>query len=274
MKKSNKITLVYVLSSLSLLFILIFGGIYGIYISIGLNFVKSSVSNITNVPNANNVATNVSLGGSVNFQSSMTGVIILSIVLIILSVLDFISLIRQVVLFKQFKAVSESKIEQKIEKKVKSKGAVLFFAFAIDIASFAVGIVGIFLNARTFIESNLSWVLYLIDGLVSLFALLSIILLIVKLKKVKQYNKLMNGNQIDNSNSNKQKFAFKEIEEETNHESEMRFKYLNIDELEYRLLKLKHLKSSKIISADEYDTLRLKILGIEEDELKNIDNKN
>ena len=99
MKKSNKISIIYILSSMLLLGTMIFGGIYGVYISVGLNFVRSSVSNVTSGGAAGG-ASNVAFGGTVNFESSMTGIIILSIILIILSIFDIISLIRKIVLFK------------------------------------------------------------------------------------------------------------------------------------------------------------------------------
>ena len=85
MKKSNKISVIYVCCSLLLLGALLFGGVYGIYVSVGLSFMRSSVSNVTEgVQNMG--VNNVSYGGSVNFSSSMVGVIILSIVLIVLAI--------------------------------------------------------------------------------------------------------------------------------------------------------------------------------------------
>jgi hypothetical protein len=258
MKKSNKITFVYIICSLGLLSVLIFGGVYGIYISVGLNFVKSSMSNISNV--GNGTASNVSLGGSVNFQSSMTGVIILSVVLIVLAVFDLISLVRQIVLFKQFKMISSSKMEKNIEKKVKSKGAVVFFAVLVDILSFLVGVAGIFVNSRAFVGNNISWVLYLIDGLVSLLALLSLIFLIAKLKKIK----FAKGNNSENNFDNKRHQATKNYFGQEDSIQDINFQHeFDIDDMEYKLLKLKHLKSSKIISFDEYEMLRSRILGFD-----------
>ena len=43
-----------------------------------------------------------------------------------------------------------------------------------------------------------------------------------------------------------------------------KFENLSINELEYKLLKLRLLKSSKIITADEYHALRKQILKIDE----------
>ena len=71
------------------------GGVYGIYVSVGLNFVRSSLSNVTGGSGVG--ASNVSFGGTVNFESSMLGVIVLSIVLIILAIIDLISLIKQII---------------------------------------------------------------------------------------------------------------------------------------------------------------------------------
>ena len=92
MKKSNKTTIFYIISSLLLFTSLIGGGIYGVYISMGLSFVRNGISNIS----GDNIARNVSFGGSVNFSYSMIGVIILSILLIVISIFDFILLIKQV----------------------------------------------------------------------------------------------------------------------------------------------------------------------------------
>lgn len=260
MKKSSKISAFYIISSISLLLILFFGGIYGIYVSVGMNFVKSSMSNVTGTPaGMTNVgtATNVSYNGTVNINTSMTGVIILSIVLVVLAIFDIISLIKQVVLFKQFKAVENSSIENKIEKKVKSKGAVIFFAALIDIVSFATGIAGIFLNSRAFVGNTISWVLYLIDGLVSLFALISFVLLIVKLKSRKK-----------NSNENNVKEDKDNHKKNFNNQNQIEFEVVHkydIDEIENKLLKLKHLKSSKIISNEEFEHLRRRFLSLDEE---------
>ena len=113
MKKSNKLTVFYVLSSVTLFLVLLFGGVYGVYISVGLNFVRGTVSN----PVQNEGVSNVSFGGNVNYSPSMTGVIFLSIVLIVISIFDFITLIKQVIFFKQFKAVKNSKITKTNQKR-------------------------------------------------------------------------------------------------------------------------------------------------------------
>ncbi|MBO5344907.1 MAG: hypothetical protein J6A51_03320 [Clostridia bacterium] len=246
MKKSNKITILYIISSILLFVTLVGGGVYGVYLSVGFNFVRSRINGISNV-GAN--ASNVSFGGNANFSTSMTGVIVLSVALIVLAVFDFVSLIRQIVFFKQFKAVRESSIEKDVEKKIKSKGVVIFFAFLIDIISIGVGVAGFFLNAKTFVGNGSVWVLYLIDGLVALFALMSFVLLIVKLKRVKTENK----NNL--CLSKKKDFDLKKMD--------ACFKF-DIDKIEYDLLKLKHLKSSKVISNEEFEILRKKLFNIEE----------
>ena len=252
MKKSNKVSVFYALSSFLLFSILIFGGCYGIYLSVGLNFVRSSVSNLTD--GVGTGAQNVSFGGSVNFPTSMIGVIILSIVLIVLSVFDFISLIKQIVLFKQFKIIRESKLESKIEKKVKSKGLVIFFAILIDIVSLGVGITGIFVNARSFAGGNFVWLMYAIDSAVAIFSLLSLVLLIVKLRQV--------------SSSNKQEFIKCDDCSHECGEKKERFvtfgTHDDINELETTLLKLRHLKSSRLISADEFEMIRKGFLNSSE----------
>lgn len=252
MKKSNKVSIFYILSSVALLGVLLFGGIYGVYISVGLNFVRSSISNISDGMAG---ASNVAFGGTVNFESSMTGIIILSIVLVILAILDIISLVKQIVLFKQFKMVRNSKFEETIENKTKSKGGVIFFAGLIDVLSLIVGVVGIFLNARTFVGNNLSWVLYLVDGLVAILSIISLVLLIIKIKQSKKYMEEHRKKHSIKSSSN---YMGRLVSEND----------FDIDRIEYSLLKLKYLKSNRIISSEESEILRNRILqkNTEEDE--------
>lgn len=246
MKKSNKVTIFYVLSSMLLFSVLVFGGCYGIYLSVGLKFVRNSVSNIAD--GVNTGAQNVSFGGSVDFKKSMVGVIILSIALIVIAVLDLISIIKQVVLFKQFKLVRESKIEQKIEKKVKSKGGVIFFAIVIDLLSLGAGIAGIFINSNCFTSGNFVWIMYAIDAVVSVLSVISIVLLVLKLKQVKKQNR---ESDIDTSTQvfpqklsalTKDDFKIDTADD--------------INELEDKLLKLRYLKASKLISPEEYQSIR------------------
>ena len=250
MKKSNKLSLFYILSSVSLLLVLIFGGVYGIYVSVGLSFVRQSASNMTGTPAGS--ASNVSIGGSVNFEYSMVGVIILSIALVVLAIFDLVSLIRQIILFKQFKAVRESAFEKGIEKKVKSKGAVVFLAIAIDVISIVFGVIGLFINGQSFVGNNLAWLFYLIDIFIIIFALISMVLLIVKLRSFKK-----SVSEIKKEREEKQK-----DKKETDLKSQKSFKVTNydIDEFEYKLLKLKHMKNTKVISQEEYKALRDKLL--------------
>ncbi len=250
MKKSNKVSIFYIFSSVSLLLILIAGGIYGIYLSVGLNFARSTVSNITD--GAVGGARNISYGGTVNFQSSMTGVIMLSIALIVLAIFDFVSLIRQITFFKQFKMVEQSGITKRIEKKVKSKGRVIFFAIIIDLLSITAGIAGIFININSFVNSNVSWVLYVMDALVAILAIISLVLLIIKLKSKKNMN-----NNSENNNYYSDNYFDKDEETERHY----KFGKMNIDEIEYKLLKLKNLKNSKMITAEEYQKLHDHLLG-------------
>lgn len=248
MKKSNKVSVFYVLSSMLLFSLLVFGGCYGIYLSVGLKFVRNSVSNITD--GVNTGAQNVSFGGSVDFQRSMIGVIILSIVLIVLAVLDFISIIKQVVLFKQFKLVRESKFEQKIERKVKSKGAVIFFAVLVDLLSLGTGIAGIFVNTKCFSGGNFVWLMYAVDAAVALFSVISFVLLIIKLKQVKKLN-----SQPDDEDLPKR--SFEPVKPCVLSKDDFKIDTTDdINELEDKLLKLRYLKSSKLISPDEYESIR------------------
>lgn len=267
MKKSNKVSVFYVLCSFVLFASLIFGGCYGIYLSVGLNFVRSSVSNITE--GVKGEAQNVSYGGSVNFQPSMTGVIILSIVLIVLAIFDIVSIIKQIVLFKQFKMIKDSKIEQKIEKKTKSKGAVVFFAIVVDLLSLAAGVAGIFINARCFTSGNFVWIMYAVDALVSLFAVVSIVLLIIKLKQVKK----------NNDNKDNKNLSVKEENKQTGISSkDVKLLDMNvikdIDDLENKLLKLKYLKTTKLISPEEYQKLREKFFIKEESDKNEEESQN
>lgn len=261
MKKSNKLTAFYVCSSLVLFLVLIGGGIYGLYVSIGLNFVRSSGLDVQN--NFDGVA-NVSYGGTVNFSLNMTGVIILSVVLILLSIFDLIAMIKQIVFFKQFKFIANSKIEKMVERKTKSKGGVVFFVVLVDVLSLVAGVVGLIVNLRSLAGGGVTWVLYLIDALIVLLSLTSLILLIMKLKKIKKFQ-----------NENKQKVACESAQNNDNIclKKDFGFKNFNIDECEYLLLKLRHLKSSKLISTEEYQDIRNKIFPKQNNnlELNNID---
>ena len=249
MKKSNKITALYIIFSLLLFVTLVAGGIYGVYVSIGVNFARSTISDMTG--DMSGGVRGYSYGGTLNFESSMVGVIILSIALIVIAIFDLISLIKQVVLFKQFKVVSESKIEQKIEKKVKSKGAVIFFAVLVDILSLLAGIAGIFINSNSFVASNISWVLYLVDGFVALFSVISLVLLIIKLKKVKKLPPQKENEGMEGArNFDKAWFGSGSSSA------------LDIDDVETKLLKLRHLKSCKLITEQEYTDLRDRVIGV------------
>ncbi len=249
MKNSNKITYFYIITSILLLGGLIFGGCYGIYLSVGLTFARSSVANLTEPLGA----TNVSFGGSFNFASSMTGIVVLSVALIILSIFDLISLIKQIVLFKQFKVVRESKLEGKIEKKVKSKAFVIFLAFFINLLSLAGGIVGVIINMRSYISGNSFWVLYVVDISVAVLSVISIVLLIIKLKKVKE---LERGYELSEK-KRKEKHSFSDEDFSDDYSN------YDVDNIEYNLLKLKYLKSSRMISTDEYNYLRENLLKID-----------
>lgn len=247
MKKSNKLSIFYVLTVLALFFTLIGGGVYGIYISVGLNFAKSSVPNIAGSGEINNVA----LQSTVNYTPSMTGIIILSIILIILAIFDFVIMIKQVVFFKQFKIVKDSKLERKIETKTKSKNSVIFWTFFFDIISFITGIVGLFINNRSFAgRSNYSWVFYAVDILVSIFSLFSIILLISKLK---------NRNNTSRKDAKMPSTRANKIDNLEQRES-LSMDAKDINQMEYNLIKLEAMKRSKLVSEDEYKKIRRKIL--------------
>lgn len=249
MKKSNKLTVFYILTSVSLFLIMLIGGVYGVYVSVGLNFVRNTVPNTI----GDNGVSNVSFGGNLNYSPSMAGIIFLSIILSILSIFDFIALIKQIVFFKQFKAIKKSRLTKKIEKKSTSKGAVIFWTFFIDVISFIVGVVGIFINAKCFVRGNeMSWLFYLIDSLVSILSLLSIILLIAKLKnktelKTGKRNYLKNNLNVANDQlktKNKKAIGLKDM-----------------NQMEYNLLKLDSMKKSKIVSDEEYKKLRRDVLN-------------
>lgn len=250
MKKTNKISIFYITTSLTLLLVLIFAGIYGIYVSVGLSFIRNSAESVTGM--AGGYASNVSFGGTVNFEYSMIGIIILSIALIVLAIFDLISLIRQIILFKQFKLIKNSNIQKGVENKVKSKGIVIFFAVVVDLLSIVLGIVGIVINGRTFARNNYAWIFYLIDILIVVLAIMSIIFLIMKMKALKP----------DASNQTKRVILKSEKEEgnkETNSKN-LKNKNYDIDEFEYKLLKLKNLKNSKVLTKDEYDKIRNNIM--------------
>lgn len=255
MKKSNKTSFLYILSSVSLLIALVFGGCYGIYMSVGLSFVRQGVANMTN-----GGATNVSFGGNVNFQTSMIGVIILSVALIVIAIIDFISLIKQIVFFKQFGVIKDSNIVKNIEKKTKGKGKIVFFAILIDIISFIAGILGIFINMRTFASGNMIWIIYVVDGLISVLSVLSIVLLIVKLKKLKNDKKDISSSKKNDTKSNKKYNQNENNELEQDNYKKYDF---NLNDIEYKLLKLKQLKNARILTKEEYDGLRKKVIDRE-----------
>ena len=240
MKKSNKITFFYMASIVLLFLSLLGGGVYGLYISIGLSYMRTSVSNITDTTGG------LSQVGYNNFVNgaSMIGVIVLSGVLILLAVFDFICLIKQIILFKQFKVVKNSLLEKKVEKKVKSKASVVAFAVIIDFLSLLAGIFGIIFNSRSLVNGNLIWVLYAIDVLVSVLAVISFILLIAKLRQLKKHGFEKN----------------KKYQKDNFDETTMRYNNLNVNQLENDLIKLKHLRSSKMITKDEFDDMRNMIL--------------
>ncbi len=247
MKTSNKISFFYIATSLTLLLVLIFGGVYGIYVSVGLSFIRQSAESVAGV---NNAASNVSFGGTVNFDYSMVGIIILSIALIIVAIFDLISLIRQIVLFKQFKMIKNSSIEKGVEKKVKSKGVVIFLAVLVDLISITLGIIGICLNGRSFAGHKYAWLFYIIDISIIILSIMSIVFLVMKLRGLKTNNKEEN----------------KKVVIKTENDDNKEFKpklYKNkydIDEFEYKLLKLKNLKNSKVLTKDEYEKIRNNIM--------------
>lgn len=255
MRNSKKITVFYVISSICLFLVLLFGGVYGVYVSVGLNFVRGTVSN---APQENGIA-NVSFGGNVNYSPSMTGVIFLSIILVVISIFDLITLIKQVIFFKQFKAVKNSKLTRKIEKQIPSKSSVIFWTFIVDIISFIAGIAGLFINNRCFAMGNeMSWLFYLIDSLVSLLSLVSIILLISKLKNKAISNakkQISKGQNSCSQNLGAKQVCYKESIDAK-----------EISQMEYNLLKLESMKKNKIVTEDEYKKLRRKILNFKKTE--------
>ena len=110
--------------------------------------------------------------------------------------------------------------------------------------------VGFFINMRSLSGNNFAWVLYLIDGLVSVFAIVSFVLLLVKLKRIKKNNLTDELNEDEVVDCEQRIAVIDQVS-----------KKIDIDKLEYDLLKLKHLKSSKIISALEFDELRNRLIG-------------
>ncbi len=273
MKKSKKVSVFYIISCLLLFTGLVFGGCYGVYLSVGLKFVRSSVSNFTEGMSAGD-ARNVSVGGSVNYSTSMVGVIILSIALIVLSIFDFVYLIKQVTFFKQFKPVAESGIVKKVEKKIKSRGKVIFFVFLIDILSLATGVAGIFVNSKSFTSGNFVWIMYVVDGLIALFSLASIVLLIIKLKQAKKLKEEQDKHLQESEKAEKNKADANEEREIDKHLFAENFSNTgSIDELENKLIKLKYLKSAKLISPEEYEKLREKYFYTDKKEEKPSENE-
>lgn len=250
MKKSNKVSVFYIISSLFLFLFLVFGGVYGIYVSAGVNFMGSTVNNVSQ--GTAGTASNVAIGGTVTAKPSMSGIIILSIVLVVIAIFDLIALIKQIIFFKQFKVIKDSSIEQKIERKIKSKGSVVAFTIIIDIASIIAGVFGVFLNMRSFVRNGILWILYLVDGAIILLAILSFVLLIIKLKqvkKIKESNK--QNNEIKQENIKPLDVPVRSVKINDS---------FNIDDVEYKLIKLKMMKTAKLINEDEFKRLRQKII--------------
>ncbi len=252
MQKSNKLTLFYVLCSVLLFVALFGGGLYGIYLSVGINFMRTNVAQPADVEAG---VSNVSYAATANFQPSMTGIIILSVVLVLISIAYFVSLIKQIIFFKQFKIIRESGIEKFIEGKVKSKGSVVVFAFIINVLAFFAGVAGIFVNIKSFMDGGLSWLLYVIDGLVVILSIASIVLLIKKLqerKKMKEeFEKQSSSERVVRSRVKISEAQL--LGEDAKNE---------IDSIEYILLKLKSLRDGKIISDEEHEHLRQKLTGL------------
>ena len=134
------------------------------------------------------------------------------------------------------------------------------FAVIIDVASIAAGVFGVFLNMRSFVRNGILWILYLIDGVIIFLAVLSFVLLIAKLKHVKHLKSSNNDvfkNKHDKNVSNNQKCG------ETKQEK------LDIDDVEYKLIKLKIMKSAKLINEEEFKQLRQKIIPTKRNRVSN-----
>jgi hypothetical protein len=157
--------------------------------------------------------------------------------------------------------IRESGIEHFVERKIKSKSSVIFFACLINVVSFLAGVAGIFVNLNSFIDGGLSWILYVVDGLVAVLAVVSFVLLIKKVQMNKK-NKENNESMGSQHKSDKNRLTILGINANEHKEGYEEDKNLKIDSVEYILLKLKSMKESKIISSDEYDYLREKMVGI------------
>ncbi len=255
MEKSNKITVFYVISSVTLFLVLLLGGVYGVYVSVGLNFVRSNTP-VGDYAGENGIA-NVSFGGNVNYSQSMVGVIFLSIILVVISIFDFFTLIKQVIFFKQFKAVNNANLTKKIESKTPSKGGVIFWTFIVDILSFIAGIAGLFINNRSFAGGNeMSWLFYLIDSVVALLSLLSIVLLIVKLKNKAIEKKKFSGKKEKSIVGNGEQKTRIRVKKEV-------LDSKDFSQMEYNLMKLDSMRKAKIVTEEEYKKIRKKILNFD-----------
>ena len=126
----------------------------------------------------------------------------------------------------------------------------IFWTFFLDVVCIIVGILGLFINGRSFAgKSNFSWVFYAVDIAVALFALLSMILLIIKLK-----NRKKDLEELKDKHS--------QIEKQKNIATKQKFEPKEINQMEYNLIKLEAMKKGKLISQDEYKKLRKKILNL------------
>ena len=97
--------------------------------------------------------------------------------------------------------------------------------------------------------AGLSWVFYAVDISVVLLALVSLVLLCLKLKQVKKIKEKLHKIKDIKSNENDNGLV-----------EEFKINLFDIDNLEYLLLKLRYLKSSRLISCEEYNDLRMKLM--------------
>ena len=146
--------------------------------------------------------------------------------------------------------VKNSSLEKGVEKKVKSKGVVIFFAVLVDLISVTLGIVGICLNGRSFAGNNYAWIFYVVDIVIIILSVMSIVFLVMKLRALKPEKQNYVRELVKNQNT----------EESKNLGSKSNKTKYDIDEFEYKLLKLKNLKNSKVLTKDEYERIRSNIM--------------
>lgn len=296
-KKSNKISLLYVISSSVLLLLLLGGGIYGVYLSVGLSFVRNGVSNIADGSAMNVSYNNFNNANSMIGVTVLSVALIIISILDIISLIKQIILFKQFKIIEDSKLTK--KLEKKSKNKTKVIVFAVFIdilSFVCGVIGIFVNMrcfsSGSMCYGLYIIDGFVS--------VLALANIVLLILKYKKLKHLKEnieenneifyecekdnddsFESLSSQKDINNEtqdennkieinicpNDENQEDSQEQLEKNTETEGEnMQIETekedeFNIDEIEYKLLKLKQLKTTRMITKQEYDFLRSNILG-------------